>query len=394
MLPSRRSVAAGDQRAETMSRSNPKPTQRADGRWVLAVQVTHGSRAFRSRRYLYGSSPEEVLASRAKLLRDLDAGTRPADLRLTVGTYLVRWLDTLQVRPRTVESYERAVRTHIGPAIGGIPLASLTALDVDEMVGSLLRRGVGRRSVDYAVTVLRVALGRAVKQGRLMSNVALGATRPRVTPREARPLSASEVGRLLEVVRGDRLEAFWITAIALGLRRGELTGLMWSDIDLQAGTVTVARTLHYVPGQAFELREPKTRRSRRVLRLPEAVAIALQEHRRRQLEERLLAGALWKVQELVFTTAQGGPLAGSTLVHALHRHCAAAGLPAVRIHDLRHTTATLMLAAGVPLRYIQDQLGHTTFSTTADIYTHVAPAPAEPAAAMQKLLAARLLAAR
>jgi integrase len=303
-----------------------------------------------------------------------------------VGTYLVRWLDTLQVRPRTLESYEHAVRAHIAPRIGSISLSALTALDVDEMVAGLLRAGIGRRSVEYALTVLRVALNRAVRQGRLTGNVALAATKPRVTAREARPLAPDEVLRLLDAVAGDRLEAMWITAIALGLRRGELTGLMWKDIDLQASTLTVSRTLHYVPGQAFELREPKTRRSRRTLSLPDVVAGALQEHRRRQLEERLQAGAPWKVAELVFTTSQGGPLSGSTLVHALHRHCLAAGLPVIRIHDLRHTAASIMVAGGVPLRTVQEVLGHSTFVTTADTYTHIAPAPSEAAAPMQKLI--------
>ncbi len=369
-----------------MTRKDPEPTQRADGRWVIAVQVGRGSREFRSRRYLYGSSPTEVLAKRAKLLRDLDAGTRPADLRLTVGTYLVRWLGGLQVRPRTLESYEYSVRAHIAPRIGSISLSALTALDVDEMVAGLLRAGVGRRSVEYALTVLRVALNRAVRQGRLTINVALAATKPRVTAREARPLAPDEVLRLLDAVAGDRLEAMWITAVALGLRRGELTGLMWKDIDIAAGTLTVARTLHYVPGQAFELREPKTRRSRRTLALPDVVAAALQDHRRRQLEERLQAGAPWKVAELVFTTSEGGPLSGSTLVHALHRHCAAAGLPAIRFHDLRHTAASIMVAGGVPLRTVQEVLGHSTISITADVYTHIAPAPIEAAEAMQKVL--------
>jgi integrase len=374
--------------------TEPKPTQRADGRWVLAVQVGRGSREFRSRRYLYGSSPEAVLAARAKLLRELEAGTRPADLRLTVGTYLVRWLATLQVRPRTLESYEHAVRAHIAPRLGAISLSALTALDVDEMVGGLLRAGTGRRSVEYSLTVLRIALNRAVKQGRLPSNVALGATRPRVVRREARPLSIDEARQLLAVVAGDRLEALWVTALALGLRRGEITGLMWSDIDLQASTVTVARTLHYVPGQPFELREPKTKRSRRTLRMPPVVAAALQEHRRRQLEERMLTGGAWKVQELVFTTSTGGPLSGSTLVHALHRHCAKAGLPAIRVHDLRHTTASLMVAAGIPLRDVQEVLGHTTLAITSDTYVHVAPSQAEPAAAMQRMIGSRLEAAR
>jgi len=180
---------------------------------------------------------------------------------------------------------------------------------------------------------------------------------------------------LLEAVRGDRLEALFTVALALGLRQGEALGLRWPDIDLEAGTLSVQRSLQRVNGEWLSP-EPKTTRSRRTVPLPGPVTVALREHRARQLVERLRLGAAWQGErwgDLVFADEAGGPLSGFHVSRPFKALLAVAGLPPMRYHDLRHGAASLMAAQGVPARVAMEILGHSQISTTMNIYAHVAP---------------------
>ena len=188
-----------------------------------------------------------------------------------------------------------------------------------------------------------------------------------------RPLSPEEARSLLDAVRVDRLEALYAVALALGLREGEAFGLQWDDIDFENATLTVRHALLRMTGR-LELVEPKTARSRRKIALPGRIVAALRAHRARQLEERLVAGAGWQDWSLVFATEIGTPLHRADVLRALHRHLAAAGLPPMRFHDLRHACATFLLSQGVPMKVVQEQLGHSLMSTTSDTYSHVTPA--------------------
>ncbi len=202
-------------------------------------------------------------------------------------------------------------------------------------------------------------------------NVAKLVDVPRVQHAEVRPLTPSEAGRLLDSVTGqDR--ALYLTALGLGLRQGELLGLRWQDADLTAGTISVAHTLQRI-GRVVSLAEPKTSKSRRTLALPAPVLAALREQRKRQLAERLTAGASWQDGDFVFATPIGTPLDGSNVLHKFQRQVAAACLPRQRFHDLRHGCASYLLAAGVPMRVVMETLGHSQLSTTSDIYSHVLP---------------------
>lgn len=372
-----------------MQTSRPKPFQRRDGRWSVAVQVGRGSREHRVRRYLYGSSRDEVLAKLAEHDRRARIGLGPVDERLTMASYLTAWADGLiGLRPRTVESYRATVEHHLVERIGHISLLGLQAADVRRMIRAL-EREIGTRTAGYALTILRIALGVAERDRLIERNVAADVSRPESERLERMPLDVDQVGQLLAQVRGDRLEAFYVLAVTTGMRRGEILALGWPDVDLEAGTVRVSRTLLYRPGDAYELARPKTARSRRSLRLSTMAAAALRDHRRRQVAERLAAGPAWSTDwsktQLVFTTARGGPLAGTTIGHALHRHLRAAGLPPQRIHDLRHAHGSILHASGLSLRAVADQLGHSTIGVTADTYVHTAPASREPADLMDRL---------
>lgn len=371
--------------------SQPKPFQRKDGRWCVAVQVGHGSRDHRQRRYLYGASSDEVLDKLDEHRRRHRLGLGPVDERLTVATYLAAWSDGLiGLRPRTLESYRFTVDRHLVPRLGTYSLLELRAADIRRMVRAI-EAEVGARTAGYALTLLRMALGQAVADRILERNEAALVRRPATSdPRDRRFLPAAEARAFLEHVAGDRLEALYVLAVTTGLRRGELLALGWRSIDLERRTLTVSRTLTYRPGDAYELTPPKTRMSRRTIRIPAIAAAALEEHRSRQNRERLAAGPRWRRDwskvELVFTTTTGGPIAGSTLSHALHRHLAAAGLPRIRFHDLRHSAFSILTETGLSRPKIQELAGHADPAMT-DRYTHAVPASSDAADAMDRLLA-------
>ena len=185
-------------------------------------------------------------------------------------------------------------------------------------------------------------------------------------------------------MKGDRLEAVFQVGLALGLRQGEALGLTWTDIDLDAGTLSVRQTLQRVRGE-WTFSEPKTTKSRRTIPLPEPVALALREHRGRQLEERLRAGPAWEGEtwgDLVFPDELGRPLSGFHVLRRFRSLLALAGLPPMRYHDLRHGAASLMAAQGVSPRVAMELLGHSQIATTMNIYTHVTPRDQREASAM------------
>ena len=188
-------------------------------------------------------------------------------------------------------------------------------------------------------------------------------------------LTTADAQALLSAVKGDRLEALFQVGLALGLRQGETLGLTWKAIGLDAGTLSVRQTLQRVRGE-WVFSEPKTAKSRRTIPLPKPVALALREHRGRQLEDRLRAGPAWEGEawgDLVFPDELGRPLSGFHVLRRFRSLLALAGLPPMRYHDLRHGAASLMAAQGVPARVAMELLGHSQIATTMNIYTHVTP---------------------
>src|SRR5215210_7519584 len=247
------------------------------------------------------------------------------------------------------------------------------------MLATLTARGdLSPTTVRYVLVVLRAALGRALKSGRVVRNVASLVDAPARATSDIRPLSAEQMRAFLASVAGDRLEALYITAAALGLRQGELLALRWQDVDLEAGTLTVRHTLRQ---GTQDLGEPKTDRSLRTLRLGREVAGALRAHRTRQLQERLAAGHRWRDGGYVFASTVGTPLDGTNVTHRFRAALAAAGLPRQRFHDLRHACATLLLENGEELGVVSRILGHSQIGTTANVYAHLTPAMLERSAA-------------
>jgi integrase len=285
------------------------------------------------------------------------------------------------VRPRTSVSYEQQLRNHLLSGLGRIPLAKLTPQHIHVFLNEKLAAGLSPRTVQYLHAILRRALGPAESWRLGQRNVARLVTPPRSQRPEVQPLTIEQAKRLLEAVRGERLEALYTLALSLGLRQGEALGLRWEDVDLDRGLMTIRYQLQRVNG-VLALTEPKTARIRRTLQHPAAACEALRACQRRQLEERLRLGAAWRGWEhnLVFTTVIGTPLDARSVLRHFHAKLARAGLPRMPFHALRHTAASLLLAQGLDIRAARQVLGHSQIGLTANLYAHVMPVLLEDAA--------------
>lgn len=352
------------------------------GRWVaqLDLGVMGGRRRYRT---VSAETRREAADALTKMLREQQTGTLAMAGRQTVGEYLEAWLQGRKnnLRPSTRRSYSWLVRTHIVPELGGIRLEKLQPADVRRMLQHRLDTGLAPRTVHHMRAVLRAALHEAQKDGLVGRNVAALADSPAVESDQVTTLTPDEAGRFLDAVRGNRLEALYRVALGIGLRRGEALGLRWQDVDLEARQLRVVNALQRVDGR-LQMVPPKTKRSRRTVSLPPSVAEALREHRLRQKEEQLLAGGRWgNDRDLIFTTTIGTPLDPDYVSKEFSRQLERAGLRHIRLHDLRHSCASLLLAQGVPMRVVMEVLGHSTITLTANTYSHVLPSLLDDAAA-------------
>ena len=348
--------------------------QRSDGRWVAVVSLGWKD-GKRDRKYLYGATRREVAEKLKQTLHDQQQNLPIPSDRLTVAQFIDRWLADV-VKPTrqatTHKQYADHVRLYIKPAIGRKVLSRLTPEDVQSMMRDRLDAGLSPRTVQDFRGTLRTALSRAVKWGLVTRNVATLVDAPRIEHVERKMLTPVEVRRFLDAAKGDRLEALYTVAVALGLRQGECLGLKWDDVDLDARSLMVRRSLARYDGK-LHLKEPKTASSRRRIDLPEVAVTALRAHKVRQLEERLLAGGKWHEQGLIFPSRKGTPYDASELREQFYKLLRRAELPHMRFHDLRHSCASLLLAQGVPARVIMEILGHTQIGTTMNLYSHVMP---------------------
>jgi integrase len=243
------------------------------------------------------------------------------------------------------------------------------------MLSSVASKGVSPRTAEHCRAVLRNALHGAMRHSLVGRNVAALADGLSVPAKEVMALTPDAARRVLEAVHGDRLEALFTVALACGLRQSETLGLRWSDVNVDAGTLSIQRTLQRVNG-VFTIFPPKTARSRRTIAMPAPVAAALLQHMKRQLEERTMMGEAWEGDvwgSLVFTDEAGRPLTSFHVSRRFKKLLHLAEMPPMHYHALRHGAASLMAALGVQARVAMEILGHAQISTTMNIYTHVAP---------------------
>jgi integrase len=278
------------------------------------------------------------------------------------------------------------VESRIIPVLGHRRIDELTPEVLDAfyrrltLEGGRNKQGLSRRSVRLVHTILRKAFADGVKRGTLATNPAARATPPKQTRQEFRTWSAAELRRFLDVARGHQLHAALFVAATTGMRRSEILGLRWSDVDLDAGRASIQQRVVLVDSKPTVLYGTKRESSRRLISLDPSTVEALAGWRIRQIEERLAAGERWQETGLVFTSPIGGPVSPELLSRTFGRLAEAAGLPRIRFHDIRHTYATLALQAGVPVKVVSERLGHKTTAITENLYLHVTPQMAEEAA--------------
>ncbi|MET7907134.1 site-specific integrase [Streptomyces avermitilis] len=344
--------------------------QRKDGRYEARVYVPQPD-GTRKRKTVYGATWEECDTKRQELVRrdrqNIPTPTRSAKL----SEWLPYWL-THYVEPRrklsTYDKYETHVRLYLVPLLGTKRLETLSVADVRLFITRMQNTHTAATAKE-AHRVLRTALTAAVREELIARNVASLVEPPRVKQREIRPWTLEETLAYLEAARCDPLYAAFVLAVAMGLRRGELVGLRWSDVDLDSRVLHVRQQTQRRRGTLYD-DDPKSRRSR-VVPMPALCIAPLRWHRLRQRETFARTGVAWAESGYVFATRNGRPVEPRNVYRSFTRVAADAGLRVVRLHDARHGTATLLTAAGVAPRIIMEILGHSQISITMDVYTHV-----------------------
>jgi integrase len=355
--------------------------QRKDGRWCAALSLGI-VRGRKRRKTVYGATRAEVAEKLKALHAQQQTGANLTPERITVAGYLALWLEqvvTPTCRPRTLESYAGVTRRYLVPHLGHHQLAALTPAHVQQMLNDLKARGLSPRTVAYARGVLQRALNRAIKWEYVGRNVATLADAPRQIKPQIVPLDATQARALLAAVQGHRLEALYRLALGLGLRKGELCGLLWRDLDWGRQTLAISGAVGWEEGILVRA-EPKTAAGLRTLPLSPALLDALREHQQRQQDE--ASGPDWNTLGLIFPSEAGTLLNPRNVVRHFKGLLIVARLPSrVRFHDLRHTCATLLISQGIHPRVVMELLGHSAISVTMNTYAHALPADQRSAAA-------------
>ncbi|MEU0820199.1 tyrosine-type recombinase/integrase [Streptomyces mirabilis] len=373
--------------------------QRKDGRWEAAGYVLAPGNT-RRRVRVYGTTRKEALAKLTEKIATSNRGLPIPSAQGSVTAYLTYWLENVAVhhlRENTHTRYTAVARLYLIPGLGRKKLARLTAKDVrtwlnrlrttcqccarsldtarDQRLCCAAGRCCSKRlsplTLTYVHSVLKSALEHAVCEEEIPRNVARNVRTGTPRPRRFEPLTAEEAREFLAAASGHRLQPLFELALHTGLRKGELLGLRWEDLDLAGGTASIRRTLQRTNSGGLTALPTKTKSSERRIALPTPCLRSLEQHRDRQLKERKAAGTGWKDNGYVFTRPDGAPIEGATLTRHFNTLLHRARLRRIRFHDLRHSAATLLLEQGVELVVIKELLGHAHIGVTATVYAHV-----------------------
>jgi integrase len=343
--------------------------QRKDGRWV--GQITLNGK----RKYNYSNTKREATAWINDMKKQIERGTSLIATEITLREYFEEWLkaESMHLKPKTFQDYKGVVVRHINPTLGKLKLNQVTPYAIQQLYNHKMESSQSKRIVCSIHAVLHHALNDAMKQDLIGRNPADAVTRPRYRPATFTALDANQVTCLLSHARNTRYEAMLYLAVTTGMRIGELMGLQWKHIDWDNHKIQVRQQLQRIKGEGLVFTDPKSRTSRRSISLGN-VAMDMLRKQARQLEwERLLAGERWEDHDLVFPNTLGKPSERGNFYRAFKEMLKAANLPDIRVHDLRHTAATLMMQEGTHPKIVQSRLGHSQISLTMDTYSHVMP---------------------
>ena len=345
----------------------------------------------KKRKYFYGKNTKDVQAKTKAFIKGIEEGNSPAVATVTVEQWLDTWMETYKkpsVRQNTYEGYQYIIKSHLTPTIGPVLLKDLRVDQVQNMLNKKMVSGnrrtkgpLGARQIEYIYSVLHMALEQAYKNQMIPRNVCDAVNKPKKEKHEFIPWTMEETNSFLASVKNSRLFPLYVVAWGSGLRRSELLGLQWPDIDFQKRSLTVRRTLVRVKG-GYKFGEPKTKKSRRTIPLPEQVMEALKKWKSKQAREKMKWNARYKDIELdkrpafnplnmVFNDEMGEPVNPEFISRCFKKDSEDAKLPNIRFHDLRHGHATMLLELGEDIKVISDRLGHSTITLTADTYSHV-----------------------
>lgn len=358
-------------------------TKRKDGRWQGSVLVGYNLETGKpKRKYFYGRTRKEVQQKINEVTVKLQAGTYKEPTNITVAEWFTTWLNDYMknsLRPTTWESYRYQVNGHIIPVLGHLRLAQLQTAHIqrlynDKLAGGRLdgkEGGLSPKSVRYIHTVVHSSLEQARKEGMITINPSAAVRLPKLQRKEIKYLNTEEATTFLSVARDSKHFAAFFLALNTGMRRGEVLGLRWQDVDFTTKQLAVNQGLVRISGKGLVLQEPKTKLSNRVISLPPTVVNVLKEHKKQQNEQRLLAGGAYNPElDLVFANELGEPVCPRAFTRVFERLVKKAGLD-VTFHGLRHTFATIALEQGVNVKTVQETLGHHSSAFTMDVYSSV-----------------------
>ena len=343
-------------------------------RWIAVLDLGRGPDGVRRRIKLHGVTRAEARRRLEEAQKAAAAGLHADDQRTTVAEFCAYWLKhgvpASAQSPNTFASIEWAVNSHIVPRIGHRRLRDLTADDVDKLMRDMATAGYSKHTMVRVHGELARILRFAERRGKVMRNVATLVDVPAGPKKRGRSLTVVQAKAVLEAAAGDRLEALYVTGLLMGLRPGELLALPWSGINWETERLRISQSLKREHNKLV-IGEPKTLRSRRTLDMPHLVVEVLKRHLERQDKERVAAGDSWVETGLVFTTTLGTPIDPSNLRREFAKLTRKAGIGHWHPHELRHSAASLLSAAGVPIEQISDVLGHEGPRTTAAVYRHL-----------------------
>lgn len=327
---------------------------------------------------------KEAEAFKNKILHKLDTGTFVQPTKEYFSNFIINWRDNVaiqRVSSKTLRGYEQSIRLYLIPYLGNTKLNNITPEQIQSMYQNMMtEKGLSSATIRNTHAVLNSSLKQAVKWGKLYRNPAELVDLPKKNSKEMKVLSKEEVDKFLEAVIYNKMKALFTLLITTGMRPGEAFALKWSDVDFENNRITVNKSLSR-PGGKWKLVEPKTPRGRRSLPVPNTVMGDLKEHKRNQASEKLSAKKnIYADQDFVFATKTGEPYSDRNIISKYFKPLLkSAELPNIRLYDLRHTCATMLLLAGENPKVVSERLGHADVALTLNTYSHVLPSMQENA---------------
>jgi integrase len=364
--------------------------ERSPGHWAIVLDIRDQETGKRRRKWhSFDGTKREAQRECARLIAEISTGGYVEPSKQTFGQYFEKWLRDwapTKAGPRSIENYGHWGQ-HLVDALGTTPIQRIRGGDLNRAYREAAGKGLSDRTVKHIHALARMLFGHALRQGDIKRDPCREIDAPKVAPKEAAVLRAEEIPVMLGALRGTALYTIAVVALGTGMRRGELCALRWGAVNLDGGKLEVRQSIEQTRRAGLRFKEPKTRHGRRSISLPPSVITCMQEHRLRQLEQRIMLG-LGKPpgDALVFSAPDGQPLAPDYVTNAFTRAMAKAGLPHVGLHTLRHTHASMLIKAGEDIVTISRRLGHASPTITLSVYAHLVSTKDGAAAAMEAIL--------